>query len=78
MQVRVKLFSRFRSYLPQEAHGEATIELVAGAQIDQLLTQIGTVDHVKLVTVNGEPKTDWTQVLHEGDNIKVFPVVVGG
>ncbi len=78
MQVQIKLFSRLRSHLPQEAHGETVLELAEDAQVSQLLAQLGIVDHVKLVTVNGEPKTDWTEALHEGDNIKIFPVVVGG
>jgi sulfur carrier protein ThiS len=78
MQVQVKLFSRFRRYLPQEAHGETVLELAEGAQISQLLAQLGIAEHVKLVTVNGVPRTDWAEALHEGDSIKIFPVVVGG
>ena len=78
MQVRVKLFSRFREYLPRPAHGEATIELPAGATVDHLLAHLGLVERVQLIAVNDEPESDRGRVLHDGDVVRIFPVVVGG
>jgi sulfur carrier protein ThiS len=78
MQVHVKLFSRFREYLPQEARGEATVELPTGATVDQLLEHLGIRRRVKLIAVNGEREADRNRVLCEGDSVRIFPVTVGG
>ncbi len=78
MQVQVRLFSRFREHLPPEARGEATIQLPDGATIDDLVDRLGIVRRIKLITINGERQADYSRRLHDGDNVRIFPVVVGG
>jgi molybdopterin converting factor small subunit len=78
MQVQVKLFSRFREHLSPEARGEAAINLPDGATLDDLIDHLGIVRRVKLITVNGERQADYSRPLHEGDSVRIFPVVVGG
>jgi molybdopterin converting factor small subunit len=78
MQVQVKLFSRFREHLPPEERGEATIQLSDGATIDDLVDHLGIVRRIKLITINGERQADYSRPLHDGDNVRIFPVVVGG
>jgi molybdopterin converting factor small subunit len=78
MQVQVKLFSRFREHLPPEARGEATIRLPDGATIDDLVDRLGIVRRIKLITINGERQADYSRPLHDGDHVRIFPVVVGG
>lgn len=78
MHAHVKLFSRFREHLPCEARGEANIELPDGATVAHLLDHLGLVARVKLLTINDEPETNWDRILHDGDMVRIFPVVVGG
>jgi sulfur carrier protein ThiS len=78
MQVHVKLFSRFRRHLPEEARGEATVEVARGATVARLLDELELTGRVGLVSVNDEPEPDRDRVLHEGDRVRIFPFVVGG
>jgi sulfur carrier protein ThiS len=78
MQIQVRLFSRFRKHLPPEARGKATLELPDGATVEQLLTHLGITGRVRLVAVNDEREANRARVLHDGDRVRIFPVVVGG
>jgi sulfur carrier protein ThiS len=78
MHIEVALFSRFRDHLPRQARGKATIELPNDATVEHLLTHLGITGRVKLVTINGQTETDRTRILTDGDQVRIFPVVVGG
>jgi len=78
MKVYVKLFSRFREHLPAEAHGEASVDLPAGTTIAGLLDHLGISARVQLVSVNDHPEPDRDRALHAGDEVRIFPFVVGG
>lgn len=78
MHVQVKLFSRFRDVLPREAHGEASLDLPAGATLERLLAHLGIAEPVKLLTVNGQREGSLQRPLAEGDLVYIFPPVVGG
>jgi len=78
MVVHVKLFSRFRQLLPREARGEAHIEIPEGATVAQLLDQLGVEGRVQLISVNGQPEPNRDRILHDGDQVRVFPFGVGG
>jgi sulfur carrier protein ThiS len=78
MHIEVALFSRFRDHLPRQAHGKATIELPNDATVEHLLAHLGITGRVKLVTINGQTETDRTRILTDGDQVRIFPVVVGG
>ncbi|HSJ53032.1 MAG TPA: MoaD/ThiS family protein [Anaerolineae bacterium] len=78
MVVQVKLFSRFRQLLPQEARGEAELQVPEGTTIARLLDHLGVQGRVQLVSVNDEPEPDRDRILHDGDRVRVFPFGVGG
>jgi sulfur carrier protein ThiS len=78
MVVQVKLFSRFRELLPQEARGEAEVQVPEGTTVTRLLEQLGVQGRIHLVAVNDEPEPDFRRVLHDGDRVRVFPFSVGG
>jgi sulfur carrier protein ThiS len=78
MQLHVKLFSRFRERLPREARGKATIELPSGTSVGHLLDHLGIAGRIQLISINGEPETDRSRPLHDGDTVHIFPFVVGG
>jgi molybdopterin converting factor small subunit len=78
MRVQVKLFSRLQAHLPPETRGEAAVDLFEGATVGQLLAHLGIDEHIKLLSVNSQRETDWDRVLHDGDVVHIFPIVVGG
>ncbi len=78
MRVNVKLFSRFREHLPPEAKGEASLDLPEETTVADLLDHLGIEGRVQLIAVNDEPDTDMGRALHNGDEVRIFPVVVGG
>jgi sulfur carrier protein ThiS len=78
MRVQVKLFSLLRKHLPEEAKGEATVELPDGSTIEDLVEHLGIVRRIKILTINGERETNRSRPLQDGDNVRIFPFVVGG
>jgi sulfur carrier protein ThiS len=76
--VHVKLMSRFRKYLPDEAQGEADIELPHGATLNDLVGNLAIQRRVKLFAVNDEHEKDLSRVLCDGDFVRIYPFVVGG
>lgn len=78
MQVHIRLFSRLREHLPREARGEAAVEVPEAATLADLLAHLGIAERVKLISVNGQRETDLGRVLQHGDQVRIFPIVVGG
>ena len=78
MHVQVKLFSHFRTLLPQAARGQMVVELSDGATVAYLLAYLGIASQVKLVTVNNQPEPARDRVLCDRDVVRIFPAVVGG
>ena len=78
MYIYVKLFSRFRAHLPAEARGQATLDLPDGATLAGLLDHLDISARVQLISVNDQPEPDRDRVLRDGDEVRIFPFVVGG
>ena len=78
MHIEVTLFSRLRERLPREARGKATVELPDSATVEHLLTHLGITSRVKLITINGQTEADRARILCDGDQVRIFPIVVGG
>ncbi|HSJ53301.1 MAG TPA: MoaD/ThiS family protein [Anaerolineae bacterium] len=74
----MKLFSRFRQLLPEEARGEADVELPEGATVARLLDHLGVQGRVQIVSVNDRRESDPLCPLQDGDRVRVFPFGVGG
>ncbi len=84
MNIEVRMFMEFRSYLPPDATGgRATIPLEEGATVEKLLNLLGiTLDKPKITVINGVSmglsNAAHSTVLHEGDIVSLFSPVGGG
>ena len=79
MEVKVKLFSTLRDYLPKDSDGKSCqIEIDEKTTIEQILTQMNVPEEIpKIILVNGlQGSTD--QTLKDGDVLSIFPPVAGG
>jgi sulfur carrier protein ThiS len=83
MRVTLKLYASLGQYLPTNAaRNQATVEVGAGATIEELLRAQGVPrESCHLVLLNGvfQPPARRREVtLAEGDAIAVWPPVAGG
>ncbi len=91
MQVQIRLFSVLRDCLPPDAQrGRALIDLPEGASLLDLFVRLGIdrrlgYEAAELagkagwqVLVNGSYEAQMQRVLSDGDEVQVFPPVVGG
>ena len=79
IQVRVRLYATLRKYQPSVRLGEGLIvNLPEGATVAQLVTQLGIPgDTVKRAFVQGKIVKD-DRILHDGDEVGLFPPIAGG
>lgn len=84
MNIEIRMFMEFRSYLPPGATGgRATMPLEEGSTVENLLNRLGIPpDKPKIVVVNGVSlgfsNALHSPVLHEGDIVAFFSPVGGG
>ena len=79
LQVQVHLFSVLREHLPPGGErGRAVVTLPEGVTIADLMAHLGITRRVRLVVVNGIEEPDRGRPLQEGDQVKLFPTMVGG
>jgi molybdopterin converting factor small subunit len=84
VRVEVKLFQKFKEYLPPDSkNGKATVTLEDGSTLGDLVRLLGIpLEEPKLVIVNGISRgiSDTLNVLklNEGDTVAVFPPSGGG
>ena len=91
MQIQVQLFSILRDCLPPDSErGQATVTLLQGATIADLVTHLGIDQHLGYdaaeltsranwqVMVSGQFELDMGRVLQDGDEVGIFPPVSGG
>lgn len=79
MQVHIHLFSILREHLPPGSErGRATVALPEGATVADLVAHLGITRRVRLVVVNGVQEENPQRSLAEGDQVKLFPTMVGG
>lgn len=77
MQIKVVLFSTFRSLLPPEKRGRTTLEMPEGSTIKDVLATLG-INILALVSLNGKIERDFERVLQDGDEVQLFRPVGGG
>jgi thiamine biosynthesis protein ThiS len=77
LQVNVHLHGILRDHLPSDAKGRATINIEDGATVGDLLTQLG-IERRVIVAINGNQKSNKTDILQDGDEVSVFRVIGGG
>jgi molybdopterin converting factor small subunit len=79
MQIHVHLFSVLREHLPPGSKGgQATVALPQGYTIADLIAHLGITRRVRLVVVNSVQEKDLQRPLQDGDQVKLFPTMVGG
>lgn len=77
--MRVQLFSILREHLPPGSEqGQTTLTLPGDATIADLIAHLGIERRVRLIVVNGAQEADRHRRLHDGDQVKLFPSMVGG
>ena len=79
MRVSVKLYATLRKYRPDLGHGEAAyLELPDGSTLQDVLGILGIgQDEMKRCFVNAVAQEP-DYVLHEGDDVVMFPPIAGG
>lgn len=79
MHVSVRVFATLKRYLPEERANHAfDLEVPDGATLDDVVRMIGLpAAEVKVTFVNGRAEA-LSHVLHEGDEIGIFPPLGGG
>jgi molybdopterin converting factor small subunit len=79
MRVRVRLFSVLREHMPPGGEaGRATVALPDGASVTDLIAHLKIDRRVRMVVVNGKIEENRARPLQDGDQIKLFPTMVGG
>jgi len=84
MQIELKLFMRFRDYLPEGAvDGKTRMTLNPDTTFEELLTDIGmSVPEDKIIVINGISYKQGNTVnklkLNDGDVVAIFPPIAGG
>jgi sulfur-carrier protein len=79
MRVNVKVFATLKRHLPEERANHAfDLEVPDGATLDDVVRLIGLpAAEVKVTFVNGRTEA-LSSVLHEGDEVGIFPPLGGG
>jgi sulfur carrier protein ThiS len=84
MNIDVRTFINFKSYMPPEAKdGKAVLSIQEGATFSDLLNVLGIpIEEPRIVVLNGvsqgtTPEVN-TRVLQEGDIVAIFPPIGGG
>jgi molybdopterin synthase sulfur carrier subunit len=79
MRVHVKVFASLCQHLPgQRAGTPVSIEIPAGANLNDLIRQLNLPqDEVKVVFVNARAQS-LAYILNPGDEVGIFPPIGGG
>jgi sulfur-carrier protein len=79
MRLTIKLHGTLRKYLPAGSVGNAAVvEVPEGATIADVTERLGIPpDHTKMM-VSGDEYLERTTVLHDGQEINLFPPLAGG
>ncbi len=84
MEIELKLFMRFKDYLPEGGQkGKAKMTLPSGTTFEKLLHTIGMpVPEDKIIVINGISHKQGAAAngieLKDGDTVAIFPPIAGG
>lgn len=81
IRVQVKMFMKFKKYLPSDSAGErAVVSLEKGSTLQDLMSTLGIPNEEKgTAVINGiSYGVTETQVLADGDVVSFFAPVAGG
>ncbi len=78
MKITVKLHAVLKKHLAAETQGVTTVEIREGATVRELIERLGIpLDHAGM-KVSGSEQLELTSVLHEGQEVSLFPPLAGG
>ncbi len=78
MRVTVTLHGTLRKFAPPQAGTAVTLDLSEGATVTDIFTQLGIPPgHAKII-VSGNQQLEPASALHEGQEVNLFPPLVGG
>ena len=77
MKINLQLYSILREHLPKDAAGEAALQLADETTLGDLLEILGIKRKV-VISVNDIHETDYSRILEDGDNVKIFSSISGG
>ena len=78
MQITVKLHGTLRKFLPAGAGNAAALDLNDGATVADVITRLGIPPgHAKMI-VSGDDQLELASVLHDGQEVNLFPPLAGG
>jgi molybdopterin converting factor small subunit len=79
MQVRIRLFSDIKKFLPQGSAGDAfELSLEGTASVGELKNKLGIPDQKKCVVTVNDTNRKEDYFLADGDLVKIFPSAMGG
>jgi sulfur carrier protein ThiS len=84
VRLEVRLFASLRDRFPPAARGRGSVELDAGASLQDLLDQLAITDRLaQMVLVDGQqaprPRAARAALaLEEGQTVSIFPPLAGG
>jgi molybdopterin converting factor small subunit len=91
VQIQVHLFSILRDCLPPDAErGKVTIVMPDGATVGDLIVHLGIDQYLGFsaadvghgagwqVMVSGRHESDVDRILHDGEQVMIFPPISGG
>ena len=84
MQIELKLFMRFKEFLPEGGeNGIAQYEIKDGSTFKDLLNDIGMpIEEDKIIVINGISHKQGEEanalLLKENDTVAIFPPIAGG
>jgi molybdopterin converting factor small subunit len=84
MQVKLKLFMKFKDYTPETGtNGKAELEIPEGSTFEDLLTVLNMpVNMDKIIVINGISHKQGSKVnvqqLKDRDVVAIFPPIAGG
>jgi len=77
LKIKLQLYSILREHLPKETGGEAALQLDDESTLADLLESLGIKRKV-VISVNDIHETDFSRIIEDGDNVKIFSSVSGG
>ncbi len=78
MRVTVTLHGTLRKFVPTPTSNAVTVDLSDGATVTDIFTRLGIPPgHAKII-VSGNQQLEPTSALHDGQEINLFPPLVGG
>ena len=79
MHITAKLHGTLRKYLPAGSQGNATVvEVSDGATVAEVVGRLSIPqDHARMF-VSGDEHLEATSVLHDGQELNIFPPLAGG